>query len=128
MTPGVRVYRLLLLTGAMALATVALGWLGVLFAAVAFAVIDHHRSVPAEAGASAALAWGMLLLINAVLPGTALLSLVGRAMGIPAVTLPALTILFPALLAWSGAVVAASVLEWAGRPRRSGEPSAVVGS
>ena len=90
----------------MLLATVALGWWGVLFVAIAFAIIDLRPGVAAEAGLGAALAWLGLFVVNAVVGGPAVIGLISRAMSLPAVVLPVLTIMFPAMLAWSGATVA----------------------
>lgn len=120
MSRSVRLQRLLLLTAAMALATVALGWAGPLIVATVFAIIDRHPSVPAEAGVGAAIAWAIVFVVNAIVPGGGLTTLVGRAMGLPTVILPIATILFPAMLAWSGATVVVALSGLIGRPRHAG--------
>jgi len=117
MRTDVRIYRMMLLSTAMLLATIALGWWGVLFVAVAFAVIDRQWSVAAESGLAAALAWLLLFIANALLPGAGIVGQVGRAMSIPAPVLPLLTLLFPGVLAWSGATLAIALARAMGRPR-----------
>ena len=119
----VRAYRLLLLVAAMVLATFALGWWAPLFVAVIFAIIDSQRTAPAEAGAGAAIAWTLLFVLNALLPGAGIVTTMGRAMGLPALVLPVVTLVFPMLLAWSGATVAVGVLHVAGRPRHAHPPA-----
>ena len=130
-----RLYRLALLLAAMLLATFALGWSGVLFAAVTFAILDRRPEVPLEAALGAALAWAILLLMH-ILPsatatagGPSLVGTVASAMGIPPLIPPLVTIAFPALLAWSSATVTVTVLHLVGHPRRLEESTAssVVG-
>ena len=123
MTRRVRFQRLALLTLAMALATVALGWPGPLLVAIVFAIIDRHATVAAEACTSAAIAWALLFTLHAVIPGAGMVGLVGRAMAIPAIVLPLVTIVFPALLAWSGATAAVAILRGVGQPRRPHHPA-----
>ena len=105
MSPPVRALRMMMLVAAMLLGTYALGWWGVLFVAIAFAIIDRAWSVAAEAGLAAGLAWFTLFLVNAVLRGPELIALVANAMSLRPPLLPALTVVFPAMLAWSGAMV-----------------------
>jgi len=121
------VYRLLLLVVAMALATIALGWWGVLFVAIAFSIIDRRWSVPTEAGFSAAVAWLMLFIINAVIPGVGIIALMGRAMTLPWPVLPVLTVGFPGMLAWSGATVAVAGAHLLGRSRQPSAPRPSAG-
>jgi len=123
MKRAVRLYRALLLIGAMMLATVALGWWGVLFVAAVYPFIDRRWSVPAEAGFSAAAAWLLLFLANVIIDGPGIVTQVGGAMALAPWALPVLTIVFPAILAWSGAVVAAALQRVLGRPRHVGAPS-----
>ena len=122
MTATVRLARSLLVVIAMVVATIILGWLGVLFVAVLFATIDRGSRVAGEAGFAAAVAWLGLFIGNAVVPGSGLVPLIGRAMGLPWLVLPLLTILFPAMLAWSGATVAIGIAHLLGRRRRFDTP------
>jgi hypothetical protein len=96
---------------AMAALTWLLGWWGVLVTALVIGFVFR-----AEGGGgwriavAAALAWAGLLAIDAA---TGPIALVGQRLGgvlrVPAVVLMLVTVLFPALLAWSAATVAASV-------------------
>ena len=64
-----------------------------------------------KAAAAAALGWALLLVITAVagFPVAVLASRLGGALGVPAVLLVAVTVLFPALLAGCAAVLIAAV-------------------
>jgi hypothetical protein len=114
MRPLVRLQRLVLVTLAIALATVALGWTGVVFASALFAALDRRRASAAwETGVGAAVAWTSLLLLAA---GSSLLSAahtLGGAMGIPGMALVIATLVFPAVVAWSSASVAQLALNLA---------------
>jgi len=117
MTARIRLQRLVLIAVAIALATVALGWLGVVLASVLFAAIDRGRlSAPSETAVAAAVAWAGLLLLatGSSLPGAA--HTLGGAMGVPGIALVIITIVFPALLAWSSAAVAQFVAVSLARP------------
>ena len=120
---AVRLYRFILLVLGMVLATFALGWAGVLFAAVAFALIDRGERVPWETARAAAIAWGCLLIVDLIpsmfsaAAGPSMVRIVGAAMGMPLVVAPLVTLVFPGLLAWSGATVTVALLRLAGRPR-----------
>ena len=123
MTRAFHVYRFLLLVAATLLATLALGWTGVLLVAVAFSVIDRGERVPWESARAAGAAWGLLFLIHAINGlagpegGRSAIATVGAVMGLPRVVPPLITILFPTLLAWSAATVAVALLHRAGRSR-----------
>jgi len=121
----VRLYRVILLVGAMILATVALGWWGVLFVAALFPLMDRRWTVPAEAAWAAGAAWLVMFLANVMIDGPGIVAQVGRALTIPAWALPVLTIVFPAILAWSGATVVAALAQFLGRARHFGAPTRV---
>lgn len=111
-----------LLAIAMALLTWLLGWWTVAVSgAVAGALAWRRGGRPWLTALSAAVAWGALLLGDA-LDGRfgALASMVSGVIRIPAGMLIAVSLLFAALLAWSGAVVGSEVARLAAR-RRSPE-------
>ena len=118
--------RLLLLLAAMVLATFALGWLGVPFAAAAFAFIERGARVPGETALAAAGAWTALLLINIIdwagggMPAASVAGTVAGALGLPWFLPPILTIVFPALLAWCSATVVVAGIGLARRSRAAG--------
>jgi hypothetical protein len=98
---------ILFVAAAMAALTWLLGWWGVLVAALVIGFVFR-----AEGGGgwriavAAAIAWAVLLAIDAV---SGPLALVGQRLGgvmrVPAVVLVAMTVLFPAMIAWSAATV-----------------------
>jgi hypothetical protein len=94
---------------AMAALTWLLGWWGVLLAALVIGFVFR-----AEGGggwriaAAAAIAWAGLLAIDAVNGPVALVGArVAGAMRLPPVVLVVVTVLFPAMIAWSAATVVA---------------------
>jgi hypothetical protein len=96
--------RLLLLALAFALATIALGWWAVPLVAAAWALVRRGEPASASAAAGAAIGWAALLAWIALRgPLVPLASQLGGVMGIPAVVLPAVTLFYPAVLAWSAA-------------------------
>ena len=106
MTIGSALGRLALLTAAMALATVAVGWWGIPLAAALFAIIDRRDRTAIDAGIAAGLAWGALLLVAASRGEVrAVTRAIGGAVGVPEVGLFILAIVFPTVLAWSCAAV-----------------------
>ena len=110
--------RALLLAAAFALATVLLGWWGVPLAAAAWGALA--RGAPGSALAAAiggALGWGALLLTDSVSgPVGPFATTLGGVVGLPGALLVVVTLLFPALLAWSAAAVAGAIA----RPRARG--------
>ena len=133
MTLALRVYRFLLLLLAMALATIAIGWAGVLLVACGFAVMDRGERVPWETARAAGAAWAAFLLFR-VIPsvvttdgGPSMVPMVAEAMGLPSFVPPLVTIAFPALLAWAAATVTVAALHLTGRPRRAAEPARLEG-
>jgi hypothetical protein len=97
---------------AMAALTWLVGWWGVLVAALVIGFVFR-----AEGGGgwriavAAALAWAALLAIDAVSGPVGLLGQrLGGVLRVPAVVLVLVTLLFPALLAWSAATLVAVAL------------------
>jgi hypothetical protein len=106
MTPrGAWLVRFALLVVAVILATVALGWAGVVVVGLLFAAIDGRDSAAVEALAASAVAWALILLISALSAGARPTGMLGAAMGVPTIALPAAAMLFAAALAWSSAAV-----------------------
>jgi hypothetical protein len=94
----------LLLLLAMALATWAAGWWGVLAAGTLWGLL---RRRPALAGIAAAAAWlGLLALDGPVDALRRLMQRTGGIFGVPGWVLVIATLLFPFLLAWSAARLA----------------------
>ena len=123
---------LLALAVVMALATAAVGWWAVPLAAALIAAVAHGTaagilrrpggSCAAGAALAGALAWGALLLVDALGERFgAVARLVGGVAGVPPAVVVALTLLLPALLAWSAAAVVEGVLA-AARPAPGRRP------
>lgn len=95
----------------MAVATWLLGWWGVAaMALVAGALYPAPNNRPARIALAAAEGWALLLVIDAIAgPLGRVGSVVGGAMSLPPFALLIVTLLFPALLTWSAATVAAEV-------------------
>jgi hypothetical protein len=125
MSLGTRIARMSLLIAAMALATVALGWWGVVFAAAAFGLIDRRDGSALDAGIAAGLAWALLLGVAAGRGEVfEVARAVGGAVGIPASALLITAVAFPAALAWSCAAVCRLLRPpAASRPVRSADPT-----
>ncbi len=103
--------RVLMLTLAFAAGTALLGWWSVPLLGAIWGVIAWRTSrVAVTAGAAALLAWGVLLAISARADafGT-LVGALSAVMQLPSIALVLLTLLFPALLAWSAARVTSAV-------------------
>jgi hypothetical protein len=103
--------RLLLLAGAFAAATAAVGWWGVAVVAASWGVIARARRASAlESGLAALVAWGALLAIGAARgPIGSLAALIGSDLRIRPVSVYVVTLAFPALLALTAALVARSL-------------------
>ena len=112
---------ILLVAGAIATLTWVLGWWGVLLGAAIVGVVFHeHGGGGWRVALGAALAWTLLLAIDAATgPFGVVAQTLGGVTRVPAVVLVLLTLAFPAALAWSAAAVAAalrgSVTRYAGR-------------
>ena len=102
-----------------ALLTWLVGWWGVVVAALVAGALLHLRRGAAWLVALAAIvAWGALILFNAVGGRFATLSAtVAGVMRVPPAVLVIVTLLFGALLAWSAAVLGAELGRLARRDR-----------
>ncbi len=102
---------LLVLAGAMAVGTAALGWWAVPALGLAYgAWRSADRTAAATAGISALLAWGALMAWNWWAGPVSELSVsLGAIMGLPGRALLLATLLFPAVLASTAAVVGAAI-------------------
>ena len=102
----------LALAAVIAAATVLLGWWAVAAVAALFGLVaaGRLRRVPGTATLAALLAWGGLLVVDALGPRFgAVAAGLGGAMTLPAAALIALALAFAALLAWSAATLAEAV-------------------
>lgn len=98
--------RGILLAEAFAVATYALGWWTVPVIAAVWALISRDRRAPSLTALCAAGGWATLLLLDAAKgPVGNMASRLGGVMGIPPAMLYAVTLLFPALLAWTAATI-----------------------
>jgi hypothetical protein len=93
---------------AMAAFTWLLGWWGVLLVAAIVGIAFRERDAGAwRAALAAGLAWAALLAIDTLAgPLGTISATLGGVMRIPGVVLVLVTLLFPALLAWSAAAAA----------------------
>ena len=102
-----------LLATALAVAALTwwLGWWGVVVAAlVAGAALRQRRGAPWLVALAAVVAWGALIVVDAVGGRfAALATLVAGVLRAPSVALLVVTLLFGALLAWSAAVVGSEI-------------------
>ena len=119
-----RLARLALIVVAMMLATIALGWIGPVFVAVVLGAIDGRKSVAAESGLAAALAWTLVILFTTASAGTRPVGTMSAALGMPALVLSIATILFAAGLAWSAATLVLFVRRTVFGRRAIGDPDA----
>ena len=110
----------LLLAVVFACATWVIGWWGVAIVALIAGVVyrrDGGRAWRVALGAAEG--WALLLLVDAVGGHFGrVATTVAGAMSLPAAALLVVTLLFPALIGWSGATVAAHVVH-----RSDTEPS-----
>lgn len=98
------VVKVVLLAEAFAVATFGLGWWSVPIVAVIWAVISRDENRARIAALCAAGGWATLLLLDiAKGPVVMMGSQLASVMNLPAAVLYLLTLLFPALLAWSAA-------------------------
>lgn len=104
-----------------ALLTWAVGWWGVVVAAlVAGAVLSRRRGVAWLVALGAITGWGALILVNSVGGRFATLaSSIAGVMRLPSALLVIVTLLFGALLAWSAAVIGSEIGRLARRERVS---------
>jgi hypothetical protein len=113
------------LAAVMAAATLLVGWWGVAAVAALFALFaaGRLRRVAGTAALAALVAWGALLLFDALGPrfGAVAVALSG-VLTLPAAAIVGVALAFAALLAWSAAAVAEAVARRAlGRAERAAE-------
>lgn len=100
------IIRYALLAAGFAVATYGLGWWSVPLVAALWGFFSPDAHRVRNAGLAAAAGWAALLLLDAARgPVGAMAAQLGELMNLPAFGLYALTLLFPALLAWSAAAV-----------------------
>ena len=98
--------KVVLVAELFAVATYALGWWTVPLIAALWALLSRDDKPARLAALCAALGWGTLLLLDSVKgPVAEMATRVGGVMRIPAFVLILLTLIFPALLAWSAAAL-----------------------
>ena len=98
--------KAVLLAEAFAVATYALGWWTVPVIAAAWALISRDKRAPRFTALCAMGGWGTLLLLDAAKGPVGNMAVrLGGVMGVPAAGLYAITLLFPALLAWCAAAL-----------------------
>ena len=85
-------------------------WAAAVVALVAGFLYRADGGRPWRVALGAAAGWALLLVVNAFSgPFAHVASTLGGAMSLPAPALVLMTLLFPALLGWSGAIVAAEL-------------------
>jgi hypothetical protein len=105
-----KVVTVVLLAEAFAVATFALGWWSVPIVAALWALVPGDSGRPLVSALCAAGGWLTLLLLDAARgPVGTMGQKLGGVMGVPAFALWLLTLVFPALLAWSAAAVIRSL-------------------
>ena len=98
--------KYLLLSEGFAVTTYGTGWWSVAVVAALWGLFstDPHRA--RNAAIAAAGGWGTLLLLDVARgPVSTMATQLGDLMGVPSVVLYLLTLLFPALIAWSAATL-----------------------
>lgn len=105
------ILRIALLAAAFALATYAFGWWAVPFLAAIWAVLARDTPAAARDATMGALAGWAVLLVWAALSGPVwtLADQLGGVMEIPRVLLIAITLSFPAILAWATTTTVAAL-------------------
>ena len=100
------IVKYVLLAEGFAVATFALGWWTVPVVAALWTLFTKGREVPIYVAIAAAGGWASLLVLDAVRgPVGRMAEQLGAVMGLPAWLLYVVTMLFPALLAWSAAAI-----------------------
>ena len=98
--------KYLLLAEAFAVATFAAGWWAVPIVAAIWGLVSTDARRARDAALCAAVGWAILLLLDAARgPVGVMAAQLGDIMGLPASVLYLLTLVFPALLAWSAAAL-----------------------
>ena len=108
------IVKFVLITEGFAVATFALGWWIVpVFAFILGMTLDRERGPVRYAALCAAAGWLSLLLLDAARgPLFILATKFGGVMKMPPFVLIALTLIFPALLAWSAATIGKGLKEF----------------
>ena len=102
--------KVVLLAEAFAVATFGLGWWTVPIIAALYALASTNPKRARTAGLCALGGWATLLLLDAAKgPVGTMATRLGGVMGLPGVVLLLLTLIFPALLAWSAAALMPSL-------------------
>jgi hypothetical protein len=103
--------RLLLVSAAIAAATIAFGWWGVPVVGAVYGLLGREqRSSALIAGIAGALAWGALLVwVSTQGPVGTLAAVLGGVLSIKPVGVYALTLCFPGLLALTAAIVTRAI-------------------
>jgi len=109
--------RLILLSVAFAVATVAIGWWGVPLAAAVYGVISRkQRSSAIIAGIAGVLAWSELLLIDAARGPIGMLAhTLGGVLNTKPIAVYVLTLAFPGLLALTASLLARQTMAYFAR-------------
>jgi hypothetical protein len=98
--------KYLLLAEAFAVTTFGLGWWAVPLVGALWGLFSTDPRRARNAGVAASAGWLTLLVLDAVRgPVPVMADQLGSVMKVPAVALYAITLLFPALLAWSAAAL-----------------------
>jgi hypothetical protein len=98
--------KVVLLAEVFAVATYAFGWWTVPVIAALWALLSRDDKPARVSAMCAAIGWGTLLVLDAVKgPVAEMAARLGGVMRIPAFVLILLTLIFPALLAWSAAAL-----------------------
>ena len=104
------VVKVVLLAEAFAVATFGLGWWSVPVVAAIWALLSSSPNRARVAAFCAAGGWATLLLLDiAKGPALTMGSQLGGVMNVPSAVLYLLTLVFPALLAWSAAALVPSM-------------------
>ena len=105
-----RLVKAVLLAEAFAVATFGLGWWTVPVIAALYGIASTNPYRARTAALCAVGGWATLLLLDAIKgPVSAMASRLGGVMGLPGVVLLLITLIFPALLAWSAAAIVPSL-------------------
>jgi hypothetical protein len=105
-----RLVKVVLLAEAFAVTTFGLGWWSVPIVALMWAAFSREANQARVAAWCAAGGWGTLLLLDAAHgPVGEMASRLGGVMHVPGFALWIVTLLFPALLAWSAATIMPSL-------------------
>ena len=118
--------QVLLISGAFALTTAAIGWLAVPVLALLWGLLARRKERPGLVALLAAgLGWAWLLIWNAVVgEARELMAVTGGVMGLPGSGFAALTLAFPMVMAWGGAVVGGAVKTRTSRNRQGAADAA----